>query len=394
MKAAILLILCIATAAYAQVFARAILQPINDSGVHGYVLFSQTAPGANVTVTAVVNNITYGADTPHGIHVHWWGDLSGINTGGLSVGGHWNPTGAPHSCPGNDSRHFGDMGNWETTNGVINMTKSLNLLELTGNNSIIGRAVIFHNLTDDCNTANTGNAGGRMATGVIGIINSTVVGGAGEANQTDIVTVAGCMLQPASGTNVSGMVYLVQTGGVGNTMVYAMAEGYTGAHGFHLHWFGDVSNPNGTATGAHYNPTGKVHGVPPVATRHLGDMGIINGSYYIYSNDQISLNGANNVIGRAIHIHMNSDDCTNPVGNGGARWAQCVIGILNSTAFVAPTFPADTPTTQNGIAICAALNMSSSAASSMSTSTEMGSPAMQLTYAMACLLIALAALLF
>jgi len=66
-------------------------------------------------------------------------------------------------------------------------------------------------------------------------------------------------------------------------------------------------------------------------------------AYYQYTNSMISLTGENSVLGRAIHVHQNSDDCTDPVGNGGARLAQCVIGV---TPQVAPNY-SSVPNTQD-----------------------------------------------
>jgi len=50
------------------------------------------------------------------------------------------------------------------------------------------------------------------------------------------------------------------------------------------------------------------------------------------------------VIGRAIHVHANPDDCTDPTGNGGARIAQCVIGTSAQTS---QSFPNGVPTSQD-----------------------------------------------
>jgi Cu-Zn family superoxide dismutase len=283
-------------------------------------------------------------------------------------------------------RHYGDMGNWQAVGGVINDTKTLDLLQLMGNTSIIGRAVVVHQGTDDCISNPAGNSGTRIGLGVIGIVNSTIYGGAGEAINNDGMAMSAIVhLQPASGSNVSGVVYLYQPTPTSATTVYALVSGITGNHGFHLHWWGDISRPDGTATGGHYNPNGTLHGIPPFAQRHIGDMGIISYnaagiSLYKYTNDYISLNGPYNVIGRAIHVHQNSDDCSNPVGTGGARWAQGVVGITNSSAFTAPNFPADVPVTQNGVAICTGIYtqsaMSSGSASASATNTATNSMSM------------------
>ena len=44
------------------------------------------------------------------------------------------------------------------------------LIALSGNHSIIGRAVVVHKGQDDLVSQSTSNAGGRVACGVIGIV--------------------------------------------------------------------------------------------------------------------------------------------------------------------------------------------------------------------------------
>ena len=65
-------------------------------------------------------------------------------------------------------RHAGDMGNFEVdayNNGRINYVDKT--ISLSGPNSIIGKGVIVHEKADDFKTQPTGNAGARLACGVI-----------------------------------------------------------------------------------------------------------------------------------------------------------------------------------------------------------------------------------
>jgi Cu-Zn family superoxide dismutase len=359
MKTTLVLLFFISLAS-AQYFAQAIIKGTAiDPNITGTVTFSQPL-GQNVTVSVNITGITNGTDILHGIHVHMYGDMSD-QAAALAVGSHFNgSTGGAHGCPevSGTNRHFGDMGNWQATAGSIVFSKTLDLLTLNGLDSIIGRAVILHSKNDDCTTPGTGDSGVRLAQGVVGIVNSTKFGGSVDASQGfPNVTNAICVLSPASGS-VTGTVWFSQEGS-GQVNVFAIINGITGPHGFHVHQYGDVSDPAGLATASHWNPLGSVHGVPPFSVRHAGDMGIINHyqnniAYYNYTNDYLTLKGANSIIGRAVHVHSNTDDCTNPVGNGGARLAQCVIGVSGTPTIAFP--PLAVPSVQDGNQICNALS--------------------------------------
>jgi len=75
----------------------------------------------------------------------------------------------PHAGPMTASRHAGDLGNIEIgANGQGDLDVRTDLLTIKpGPNSVIGRAVIFHEKADDLATQPTGNAGGRLACGVV-----------------------------------------------------------------------------------------------------------------------------------------------------------------------------------------------------------------------------------
>lgn len=77
-------------------------------------------------------------------------------------------------------------------NGVVSQSKLLDLLSLDGSNSILGRAVVVHNLTDTC-TGSVGNAGSRLGFGTIGsrFSTGTNVAKSTAANITRLVSVMG-----------------------------------------------------------------------------------------------------------------------------------------------------------------------------------------------------------
>lgn len=144
--------------------AIAVLVPGGGSNVSGTVKFTQESAG--VRVEAEVKGLTPGA---HGFHVHEKGDLSKADL--TSAGGHFNPGGHSHGAPSAAQRHLGDLGNLEAgADGRATVDFVDPLLKLSGADTVVGRAVIIHEKADDLKSQPTGNAGGRVAGGVIGVV--------------------------------------------------------------------------------------------------------------------------------------------------------------------------------------------------------------------------------
>jgi superoxide dismutase, Cu-Zn family len=143
--------------------AIAVLHPTAGSNVAGTVTF--TASGDNVKVVADVTGLTPGK---HGFHIHEFGDCSDPKA--ASAGGHFNPAHKQHGAPDANERHAGDLGNIEAdASGKAHLELSDKVMKLNGADSIIGHAVIVHEKADDLKTQPTGDAGGRIACGVIGV---------------------------------------------------------------------------------------------------------------------------------------------------------------------------------------------------------------------------------
>lgn len=149
--------------AAAPVTATATLTSVAGKNVTGTVTF--TEEGGTVHVAAHVEGVEPGG--LHGFHLHEKGDCSAPDF--TSAGGHLNPADAPHGCPADAIRHAGDFGNIEVgADGTGHLDLTTDLITLgDGANSAVGKAVILHAGEDDCVTQPTGNAGTRLACGVV-----------------------------------------------------------------------------------------------------------------------------------------------------------------------------------------------------------------------------------
>jgi Cu-Zn family superoxide dismutase len=147
--------------------AVAVLQATAGNQCHGKVVFTQD--GDKVKVVADIEGLSPGQK--HAFHVHQFGDCS--STDGSSAGGHYNPENHPHGLPEADHRHAGDLGNLQAdSSGRAHYEITVQNISVAGTrNPIIGRGVIIHAKVDDGGQP-VGNAGGRIACGVIGIANT------------------------------------------------------------------------------------------------------------------------------------------------------------------------------------------------------------------------------
>ncbi|RUO18770.1 superoxide dismutase family protein [Aliidiomarina iranensis] len=133
-----------------------------NENVYGSVTFSEDPNG--VMVTAHVEGLP--ADSTHGFHIHEFGDCSAPDA--TSAGGHFNPHGRDHGGPDSDERHVGDLGNLNSDmSGIAHLEHVDHKLELEGDNRILGKAVVVHVQADDLASQPTGDAGARIACGVI-----------------------------------------------------------------------------------------------------------------------------------------------------------------------------------------------------------------------------------
>jgi Cu-Zn family superoxide dismutase len=104
----------------------------------------------------------------HGFHVHEKGNCTAPD--GSSAGPHFNPHNSVHGGPDAPQRHGGDLGNLKAdASGTAVYRAEIRGISLgAGDDSVIGRAVIVHANPDDFQTQPAGNAGARLACGLIG----------------------------------------------------------------------------------------------------------------------------------------------------------------------------------------------------------------------------------
>lgn len=150
-------------------------------------------------------------------------------------------------------------------------------------------------------------------------------------DETNVVK-AIAVLQPTEGNNVRGIVTFTEE--ATGMKIVADVEGLTpGKHGFHIHELGDISAPDASSAGGHFNPEGKKHGAPDDFERHVGDLGNLEAgedgkAHYERVDVHLTFVGSHNILGRAVIVHANEDDfTTQPTGNAGPRVACGVIGV-------------------------------------------------------------------
>jgi len=143
--------------------ATAQLQPTKGSKVIGEATFEEV--DGKVHVVIFVQGLKPGQE--HGLHIHEVGDRSSGD--GMSAKGHFNPYGKPHAHAGTAERHAGDLPSLKAAkNGRAKVDVMLDVITVApGPASIVGRGLIVHADPDDYKTQPTGNAGARIACGVI-----------------------------------------------------------------------------------------------------------------------------------------------------------------------------------------------------------------------------------
>ena len=102
--------------------------------------------------------------------------LGNLINGCATAGAHYNPAGLTHGGPADEVRHVGDLGNIKAGDDKVGRYNANDRLVMIygDKNNVIGRSMVVHEKVDDLGrggdeeSKKTGNAGPRLACGVIG----------------------------------------------------------------------------------------------------------------------------------------------------------------------------------------------------------------------------------
>jgi Cu-Zn family superoxide dismutase len=161
---AVAMLLAIASVPAAAQSASATLKSADGKDV-GTAQLTQTPSG--VLINLSVKGLPAGE---HAFHVHAVGKCEPPFT---TAGGHFNPAGKKHGMMAAEGHHAGDMPNLhipvsgELTIEVVNADITLDKGKPNSVFDADGSAVVIHAGKDDYKTDPTGDAGGRIACGVI-----------------------------------------------------------------------------------------------------------------------------------------------------------------------------------------------------------------------------------
>lgn len=144
--------------------AVAVLASASGSLVSGSVTL--TPMGKGLHLTGEIGGLP--ANGTHAFHIHEKGDCSAADAS--SAGPHFNPFNTAHGRAGSGAHHAGDMNNLTANaEGVAKVDAHIEGVTLGGGaiNDVAGRALIVHAAPDDYASQPAGNAGARVACGLI-----------------------------------------------------------------------------------------------------------------------------------------------------------------------------------------------------------------------------------
>lgn len=144
--------------------AQASLTSTANNMAMGNIRFSPASNG--VRVYGTVSGLE--ANSVHAIHIHEKPDCGNM---GEAAGGHFNPMKTLHGNPIDMNSHSGELPNiTANANGVatLDFVNPRISLATDAPQSVYNHAIIVHAKADDYHSQPSGNAGGRIACGIIG----------------------------------------------------------------------------------------------------------------------------------------------------------------------------------------------------------------------------------
>ncbi|HXE08132.1 MAG TPA: superoxide dismutase family protein [Acidobacteriaceae bacterium] len=138
----------------------------SDGTPAGSATFKEAKDGKELSITVKLHDIPFGE---HAVHIHQNATCDAPDFKG--AGGHFNPESKQHGMENSMGHHAGDMPKnisiGENHMGEITYKVDYLTLAPGAPNSVLGHAIVVHEKADDMKTDPTGNAGNRIACGVI-----------------------------------------------------------------------------------------------------------------------------------------------------------------------------------------------------------------------------------
>jgi Cu-Zn family superoxide dismutase len=140
--------------------------PISKGENAGTATFKESKDGKQLTISLSLKNIPFG---DHAVHIHANPVCDAPDFKG--AGGHFNPDGKQHGMDNPLGHHNGDLPKnisiGEDHRGELTVKVDYLTLAAGAPNSVLGHSIMVHEKADDMKTDPTGNAGNRIACGVI-----------------------------------------------------------------------------------------------------------------------------------------------------------------------------------------------------------------------------------